>query len=207
MKFRRISVALPLAAFAGLLAMPAAGQWPNYPTPGIPRLPDGKPNLAAPAPRTAEGKPDLSGMWQVDGSDPGAGFARDVAQDLKPEDITSWARSVYQERLLNLGKDSPPARCLPSGLPALNFFRPVFTRIVQAPGLIVIMYRGETNDLLRTIFTDGRKLPEDPDPTWLGYSIGRWEGDTLMVTTAGFNDRAWLDFGAEAPAASPARAE
>jgi uncharacterized protein DUF3471 len=86
------------------------------------------------------------------------------------------------------------ARCLPRGLPALNSFPGVFTRMVQAPGLIVILYLADPNDTFRTIFMDGRKLPEAPDPTWLGYSIGRWEGDTLVVNTAGFNDRGWLDF-------------
>jgi hypothetical protein len=183
-----------LAAFAGLLGTPGLGQWPTYPTPGIPRLPDGTPNLTAPAPRAVDGKPDLSGMWQVEGSGSVNGLASNLSQDLKTEDVQPWARSLYQERLLNLGKDSPMVRCLPRGLPALNSFPAVLNRIVQAPGLIVILYLTEPTDTFRTIFMDGRKLPEAPDPTWLGYSIGRWEGDTLVVNTAGFNDRAWLDF-------------
>jgi hypothetical protein len=194
-RLRRIPIPAALAAFAGMLGSPSFGQWPNYSAPGIPRLPDGKPNLAAPAPRTADGKPDLSGMWQVENSGVvNGGLAGNLAQDLKPEDVQPWAQSLYQERLLNLGKDSPMARCLPRGLPALNSFPGVFTRIVQAPGLIVILYLADPNDTFRTIFMDGRKLPEAPDPTWLGYSIGRWEGDTLVVNTAGFNDRGWLDF-------------
>jgi hypothetical protein len=193
-RLRRTPIWAALAALAGLLGTPILGQWPNYPTPGIPRLPDGTPNLTAPAPRAADGKPDLSGMWQVDGSGGVSGLASNLSQDLKPDDVQPWAQSLYQERLLNLGKDSPMARCLPRGLPALNSFPGVFTRIVQAPGLIVILYLADPADTFRTIFMDGRKLPEAPDPTWLGYSIGRWDGDTLVVDTAGFNDRGWLDF-------------
>lgn len=202
MKFRRTATSLALAALAGALATPCAGQWPNYATPGIPRLPDGKANLAAPTPRTAEGKPDLSGMWQVERSGHVQGFAWNVAQDLKPDEVESWARSVYRERVMNLGKDAPMAHCLPPGLAPLNSFPTVFTRIAQTPALIVIMYRGETNDFFRIIFTDGRKLPADPNPTWLGYSIGRWEGDTLVVNTAGFNDRGWLDLNGHPQTAS-----
>lgn len=194
MQRRLASIAAAMAAFVGLLAEPAAGQWPSYPAPGIPRLPDGTPNLTAPAPRTADGKPDLSGLWQVDGSSVLGGYARNVAQDLKPEDVQPWAQSIYQERLLSLGKDVPTGRCLPASLPSLNSFPPVFTKIIQTPGLVVLLYVGESNDHFRTIYTDGRSLPEDPNPTWLGYSVGHWEGDTLVVNTSGFNDRAWLDF-------------
>jgi hypothetical protein len=153
-------------------------------------MPDGTPNLTAPPPRAPDGKPDLSGLWQTQGS---TGLARNVAENLKAEDIQPWAQSVYQERLLNLGRDVPSARCLPASLLSLNSFPPWFTRIVQTPGLIVLLYQGE-GDLYRTVFTDGRELPKDPDPKWMGYSVGRWEGDTLVVNTSGFNDRAWLDF-------------
>jgi hypothetical protein len=193
-KLRGSSIPVALAVWVSMAATPSFGQWPSYPALGIPRLPDGKPNLAAPAPRTADGKPDLSGMWQVESSAVVNGLALNVAQDLGPEDVQPWAQAMYQQRLYDLGKDSPMARCLPRGLPALNSFPAVLTRIVQAPGLIVILYLTEPNDTFRTIFMDGRKLPEAPDPTWLGYSIGRWEGDTLVVATNGFNDRAWLDF-------------
>jgi hypothetical protein len=194
MRLQSNAIPWTLALVLGALATPVAGQWPSYPTPGVPRLADGKPNLAAPAPRTADGKPDLSGLWQADPSGAGAGVARNVAQDLQPGDVQPWALSVYQERLLNLGKDSPDARCLPPGLPAMNAFQTYFVRVVQTPRLIVFTYQGETSDHLRTIFTDGRKLPEDPNPTWLGYSIGHWEGDTLVMNTSGFNDKGWLDF-------------
>jgi hypothetical protein len=181
--------------FVGLLSVTAAAQWPSYPTRGIPRLPDGKPNLSAPVRRTADGKPDLSGMWHVEGPGRVNGLTWNVAQDLAPEEVQPWARALYRDRLLNLGKDSPMARCLPRGLVPSNAFPAVFSRIVQTPELIVIIYGGDgASDALRTIFTDGRGLPKDPNPAWLGYSIGRWESDTLVVTTTGFNDRGWLDF-------------
>jgi len=193
---RRLEIAAAVAAFVGLLTTPATGQWPTYPTAGIPRLPDGKPNLSAPTPRTLDGKPDLSGLWHVENSNLLAtGFVGNVAQDVRIEDVQPWARSVTRERLSNLGKDAPMAHCLPPGLPSLNAFPTIFARIAQTPGLIVIVHSGGgTNDVLRTIFTDGRELPNNPNPTWMGYSIGRWDGETLVVSTSGFNDRAWLDF-------------
>ena len=181
-----LSGAVALAVLMSLLPATAAAQWLNYPTPGTPRLPDGKPNLLAPAPRTADGKPDLSGIWR------GAGplYRFNIAQDLKPEDIQPWAEALFLQRVRDSRMDSPLARCLPVSVPFHNFFN--LTRIVQTPGLIVILYESP-NSPHRTVFTDGRDLPKDPNPTWLGYSVGRWEGDTLVVTTAGFNDRAWLD--------------
>jgi len=181
--------------FAIVRVTPAAGQWPSYPTPGIPRLPDGKPNLTAPAPRAADGKPDLSGTWRVDGSGHVNGFAYNVAQDLETEAVRPWARTLLRDRLLSLGVQSPSARCLPRGLPALNAFGPALNRIVQSPGLVLIISDGDgAVQVLRPIFTDGRTLPDDPEPTWTGYSIGRWDRETLIVTTAGFNERGWLDF-------------
>jgi len=175
-----------LCAF--LLCTGAAAQWLNYPTPGIPRTPDGKPNLAAPTPRTADGKPDLSGIW----SGPGPGsYDRNVARDLSPADIQPWAEALYQQRVRDMGKDAPRASCLPD--PFVYYHMVDLARIVQTPGLIAILYQGTTNSVHRTIFTDGRPLPQDPNPAWMGYSVGRWDGDTLVVDTAGFNDRSWLD--------------
>ena len=164
----------------------ADAQWLNYPTPGTPRLPDGRPNLSAPAPRTADGRPDLSGVWR------GAGplYRFNIAQDLNPQDIQPWAEALFLQRVRDSRKDSPLARCLPVSVPFHDFFNLV--RIVQTPALTVMLYESP-NSPHRTIFTDGRDLPKDPNPTWLGYSIGRWEGDTFVITTAGFNDRAWLD--------------
>jgi hypothetical protein len=166
----------------------ASAQWLNYPAPGIPRTADGKPNLSAPAPHTPDGKPDLSGVW----SGPGAGsYDRNIARDLKPTDIQPWAEAVYQQRVLNMAKDSPRASCLPD--PFVYYHAVDVARIVQSSDVIVMLYQGTTNSVHRTIFTDGRPLPVDPNPTWLGYSVGHWQGDTLVVETAGFNDRGWLD--------------
>jgi hypothetical protein len=169
-----------------LVPAAATAQWLNYPTPGTPRLPDGKADLFAPTPRTTDGKPDLSGIWR------GAGpmYRFNIAQDLKPEDIQPWAEELFLQRVRDSRKDSPLAKCLPVSVPFHNFFN--LTRIVQTPALMMILYESP-NSPHRTVFTDGRDLPKDPNPAWLGYSVGRWEGDTLVVTTMGFNDKAWLD--------------
>jgi hypothetical protein len=173
-------------AVGSVLGAHADAQWLNYPTPGTPRLADGRPNLSAPAPRTADGKPDLSGVWR------GAGplYRFNIAQDLKPEDVQPWAEALFLQRVRDSRKDSPLARCLPVSVPFHDFFNLV--RIVQTPALTVMLYESP-NSPHRTIFTDGRDLPKDPHPTWFGYSIGRWEGDVFVITTTGFNDRAWLD--------------
>jgi hypothetical protein len=180
-----------VAALSSLLSVPAAAQWINFPTPGVPRLPDGKPNLSAPAPRTPEGKPDLSGIWRA-GRAGEYGYDYNVAQNLKPEDVQPWAKALRLQRVQDFRKDSPLARCLPVSVPFLNFRG--LSRMVQTPGLIVVLYESP-NSPHRTIFTDGRELPKDPNPTWLGYSVGHWEQDTLVVNSAGFNDSGWLDVG------------
>ena len=173
---------------AVLLCSAAGAQWLDYPAPGIPRLPDGKPNLAAPVPRAADGKPDLSGVWVG----PGAGsYDRNIARDLKPGDIQPWAEKVYQDRVLDVGRNAPRANCLPD--PFVYYHMVDVARFVQTPGVIAVLFQGTTNSVHRTIFTDGRKLPKDPNPAWMGYSTGHWDGDTLVVETAGFNDRGWLD--------------
>jgi hypothetical protein len=168
--------------------VPASAQWPDYKAPGIPRTADGKPNLKAPAPRDPDGKPDLSGVW----TGPGAGsYDRNIARDLSAKDIQPWAEKIYQARVLDVGKDAPRANCLPD--PFVYYHMVDVARFVQTRGVIAVMFQGTTNSVHRTIFTDGRKLPVDPNPTWLGYSTGHWDGDTLVVETAGFNDRGWLD--------------
>jgi hypothetical protein len=179
-----------LAALSSLLSAPVAAQWIDFKTPGIPRLPNGKANLSAPAPRTAEGKPDLSGIWRSGGTGPKYDY--DVAQNLKPGEIQPWAESLRLQRVQEFRKDSPLAHCLPVSLPFLN--NRGLARIVQTPGLMVVLHESP-NSPHRTIYMDGRELPKDPNPTWLGYSVGRWEGDTLVVETNGFNDKGWLDVG------------
>ena len=173
---------LKLLCGLAFIASCASGQWLNYPTPGIPRLPDGKPNLAAPAPKASDGKPDLSGVWTINA-------AANPATVLRPGDVQPWAEALTKERQENLGKDNPSSvHCLPFGpgfASATNFLK-----IVQTPALIVILSEDLT---YRQIFLDGRDLPAAPNPDFMGYSVGHWEGDTLVVATAGYNDRTWLD--------------
>jgi len=165
----------------------AGAQWLKLPTPGIPRLADGTPNLEAPAPRTADGKPDFSGVWKNDGGDR---LYNNIAADLKPEDVAPWADALYRQRKSEFGKDSMETLCLPMGPQYLTTKYRMF-RIVQTPAMIHLLFE----DLVhRTIFMDGRSLESDPNPTWLGYSVGRWDGDTLVVESNGYSDRVWLDF-------------
>jgi hypothetical protein len=144
--------------------------------------------LSAPAPRLADGAPDLSGIWTTRPSS--AIFY--VASSLKADEIQPWAESLYQQRADDFGKDSDLVRCVPPG-PRVSVAGGNGFKIVQTPGLLVILY--EHQIIYRQIFTDGRKLPADPFPSWMGYSVGRWEGNTLVVESAGFNDKTWLDLG------------
>ena len=168
-----------------LIASSSAAQWLQLPTPGIPRTPDGKPNLTAPAPRTRDGKPDLSGMWERESDH----YYNNAGADLKPADVKPWAQALYQRRLADFGTDSMEAQCLPLGPAALTTSDPV--KFIQTPSLIVILLEDLT---YRQIHMDGRKLPKNPNPSWMGYSVGRWDGDTLVVETSGFTERAWLDY-------------
>jgi hypothetical protein len=175
-----------LAMFVALLtASPLAAQWLNHPTPGLPRTPDGKPDLAAPTPRTHGGTPDLSGIWRLNG----IGYVFNIFGGQHVE-MLPWAQDVYAKRSMNLAKDSPDTNCLPPG-PHAGLFAMAPVKFVQTPGLLLILYEDAPT---RQVFMDGRGLPTDPNPTWMGYSVGRWDGDTLVVETAGFNDRTWLDF-------------
>jgi hypothetical protein len=177
-------------AAAILLASSAAasGQWLGHRDPRTPRLPDGQPNLAAPVPRTADGKPDLSGIWnRVDPK-----YLNNLAADGVEVPFRPWAKALYDERQANLGKDRPSGRCLPHGIPDAMMVPPPF-KIVQTDRLVIILYEEFVD--YRQIFTDGRSFPADPNPAWFGYSVGRWDGDTLVVETTGFNDRSWLDDG------------
>src|SRR6185436_14949296 len=155
-----------------LIAFSAAvvfAQWTNFPTPGVPRLPDGKPNLTAPAPKTPDGKPDLSGTWQTKG-----GYTGNIARDLKPGELQfqPWAETVYQHRQETKGKDDPQAYCTLSGVPREHVV-PYPFKILNTTGMVVILY--EALHSYRQIYLDGRQLPKDPNPTWMGYSVGRWE--------------------------------
>jgi hypothetical protein len=178
-----IIVCLICAPLSGHLS----GQWLNYPTPGIPRLADGKPNLAAPAPKTPDGKPDLSGTWLT-----GGGYTVNITKDLKPGEVSfqPWAETLYKHRLSNNAKEDPQGRCVLSGVPREDVV-PYPFKILNTNGPIVILY--EALHSYRQIFMDGRPLPKDPNPSWMGYSIGHWDGDTLVVESAGFVENTWLD--------------
>jgi hypothetical protein len=190
----------------------ASAQWLDYPTPGTPLTRDGKPNLSAKAPRTAKGKPDLSGVWtiqppaegeldrlfggrigkQAEGDDPRtfSKYFHNLLIDFKKgeEPIRPEAAALAARRVETM--DTPQSHCLPQGVPAMELMGYPF-KIVQAPDIIVILH--EVNGIYRKIHTDGRKLPPNPFPSWMGYSSGKWEGDTLVVETTGFNDKSWMD--------------
>jgi hypothetical protein len=173
------------------LVAAASAQWLHYPTAGLPRTLDGKPALAAPTPKTAEGKPDLSGIWlPADNT-----HFMDLAADLKPEDVPyqPWAKALADQRQGALHKDDPLAQCMPPGVPRVNTHVSHPFKIIQMPHELVILYETSTNDVFREVFTDGRPLPKDPEPSWKGYSVGKWEDDTMVVDTIGFNDRGWID--------------
>ena len=162
------------------------GQWINIKTPGIPRTADGKPDLAAPAPKMPDGKPDLSGTWDADRS-----YLVNIAKDLKEVPMRPVALELFNQRKDGgRAKEEPDANCLPQGVPKIDA-APVPWKLIQGPGEVMILY--EAFNLFREIFTDGRELPKDPNPTWLGYSVGHWEGDALVVESNGFNGKAWLD--------------
>ena len=173
----------------------------DLPTAGLPRTADGKPNLAAPTPRTADGKPDLSGIWAAEDNRPcPPGGCADMAVGQEFLNIgwslkdglpyLPWAAEAVKERSEHFGKDDHQTHCLPSGVVKMHADA-LLRKIVQVPGLVLIIYERDT--AYRQIFTDARPLPVDPQPTWKGYSSGRWEGDTLVVNTTGFRDGLWLD--------------
>ena len=177
---------IAIAAALWLLQVPLCAQWLNLPTPGIPRAADGKPNLSALAPRTPDGKPDLSGMWRPEVNP----YRFDVIQDLKDESIfRPEAEAVFRKNVADFHRDDPVTNCLPGGPSEMLS---TMYRIIQSPRVVAVLYEGGMGRY-RQIYVDGRQLPKDPNPTWLGYSVGHWEGDTLVVESAGFNDRSWLD--------------
>ncbi len=179
-----------------VISAPLEAQW-DFPTPGIPRLPNGKANLAAPAPRTADGKPDLSGVWRLqparcnpNGEGNCSEFGNIAARLNTELPYQPWAAELVKKRAEGIGKDDPVGFCQPGG--ALRLFTyPLYRKIMQDSGLVVIL--SERDVTFRQIFTDGRSLPKDPNPSFNGYSVGRWEGDTLVVETIGFRDGIWLD--------------
>jgi hypothetical protein len=200
---------VPSLAFAVLVALSAtlSAQWAPHALPGAPQGPDGKVDLTAPAPRTADGKPDLSGIWlnvrrtgqanleastALEGRPPLANFGNAGAGFKEGLPFQPWAAQLQKERQSVQSRDNPDALCLPMGL--LQFhLQPQPRKIVQTPTQVLILY--ESNYGVRTIYTDGRSLPPqgEPQPYWYGYSVGRWEGDTLVVQSNNFKGDGWLD--------------
>ena len=204
------------ATAAALVASTAAvfAQWPSYPT-GVPKTPDGKPDLTAPAPRMADGKPDFSGTWTLAPGRGGAGRGGAKGKGAPPPQpapddppiaqffnigagfkdgllpFQPWAAELRAQRKADNNKDNPDAHCLPLGLTQLHM-HPQPRKIIQTSKVMVILYEANAN--LRQIFLDGRPLPgKDADAWWYGYSTGHWDGDTLVVETNGFRDDVWLD--------------
>jgi hypothetical protein len=199
---RLIAMTAALAASLTVISTPASAQWLHYPTAGVPKIANGSPDLRAPAPRTADGKPDLSGLW---GNLCTLGketvlCAPEVAVPQQFGDIgravkgglpyQPWAAEIVKTRRAANGKDDPTTHCLPGGVAKLHTSA-LLRKIIQTPGLLVFLT--ERNASYRQIFTDGRPLEEDPNPSWNGYSTGHWEGDILVVETKGFQDGQWLD--------------
>lgn len=185
---------------ASLVCMPAAAQWPAYPTPNVPRTPDGEVDLDGPVPYTDEGHPDLSGLWRVPrgdrppapaGAPPVAGF-RDVGENIEGGlPFRPWAAALRAEREANGSRNNPEAHCLPMGNMQFHT-QGAPRRYAQTPGLLIILYEASMG--YRQIFTDGRPSPDnDPQPWYYGYSTGHWEEDTLVVTTTNFRNGEWLD--------------
>jgi hypothetical protein len=199
-----------LAISSAPLSSPLDAQWLKYPTPGIPRTRDGKPHLSAAAPRGPGGKPVLTGLWVNEpapaalraqlipeatngaGDEPLSQYFINIFSDFRPGDepLQPAAAAALRGRAVAFSRISPLSHCLPEGMPLIEM-APAPYKIIQNSGMTVMLYERDTT--FRQIYTDGRKLPVDPSPTWLGYSVGRWDGDAFVVESNGFNDRGWLD--------------
>ena len=201
-----------IALAGSTLIAGANAQWLSYPSPRTPLTHDGKPDLYAKMPRASNGKPDLSGIWQIEPPAPGeierlygdpgpsatigddsrtqSRYFSNLFIDFKPGEEPILPEAATQRARNRQTLDSPSSHCLPYSLPTRYFNARPF-KIFQTEDAIAIFY--ELDGVFRQIHTDGRKLPADPLPAWLGYSTARWEGDTLVADTAGFNDKTWLD--------------
>jgi hypothetical protein len=206
---RPLFVWLAAALIAHALTAPLSAQWVHHPTAGVPRKADGSPDLKAPAPRQPDGKPDFSGIWgtavhlpclakfevflDCRMELPGSPLAIDIGAGT-PAGLPyqPWAAALVKQRTADQSQDDPHARCLPDN-PPRPYGLPHLTRAVHTRRLLVLLY--EVNAMYRQIFIDGRALPDDPTPAWNGYSTAAWEGDTLVVRTAGFRDALWIDSG------------
>jgi hypothetical protein len=199
-------VAVPASLLTLLLAVAVTlpAQWPKQIDPNAPKNPDGSVILNAPPPKTAEGKPDFSGLWYVERAaptQPAGALGQDAFRRSPFWNIgvsfkdglpfTPYAAELRRQRMADESKDNPDAHCLPLGLGQL-LHHPDPSKIIQTATLIVMLWEANAN--MRQIFLDGRSAPKnDPEPWWYGYSVGHWEGDTLVVETTGFRDGGWLD--------------
>jgi hypothetical protein len=186
---KRLKISIAALAMLFAMAGAASAQWLNIPLPGTPRTPDGKPNLVAPAPKTPDGKPDLSGIWHTEDNR----YVDNIAGQGVNIPMLPAAAALYKHRQETLGADKPQLHCMPHGVPDAMLVSGLPFKIVQTPRETIVLF--EEFNQYRQIFTDGRKLPEDPNPAWLGYSVGKWEGDTFVTDVAGFKEGTWLDNG------------
>jgi hypothetical protein len=191
--FRRFLSRSILTGSAGAVLLcstgvPGFGQWFTIRDAAIPRTADGKANLTAPTPKAPDGKPDLSGIWEPDNLDRFFDLAVDPKQEVP---FQPWARAVSERVQSNNHKDDPLKLCMPPGVPRAETIGPF--KIIQTPKELIVLYETTSTSAFRQFFTDGRALPNNPQPTWMGYSVGTWEGDVLKVDSIGFNDRGWLD--------------
>jgi len=193
------------------IGVPASGfgQWLRYPTEGVPRKADGRPNLEAPTPRLPDGKPDFSGIWHASNRNPctpGTGEFIECGTEIGGSRLAGnlgrtlpgglpyqpWAAEIVKQRTADLSRDDPHVRCLPDN-PPRAWTLPHLTKAIHTPKLLALLY--EVNAMYRQIFIDGRPQPVDPTPGWNGYSTAHWEHDTLVVETRGFRDGLWIDTG------------
>jgi hypothetical protein len=210
MKAMKHATTIMTVVLLGVFSSAAHAQWPKFPPTGVPKTADGKVNMAAPAPRTPDGKPDLSGVWEtIPGRRPSTpAVAAEGTGELPPSGSVfgnvgdqiqggapyqPWAAELVKKRMADNSKDNPDAHCLPMGVMQMTS-HPYPKKIVQTPTQVIIIYEG-SGTTVREVFMDGRALPakDDVEPWWNGYSIGRWEGDALVIETTGFMDDGWLD--------------
>ena len=187
-----VTTRVALAVVVLLLSPASMGaQWLSHPIPGTPRLPDGTPDLNAPAPRMADDRPDLSGIWSAVDND----YFFDITLELQEGSkvvMTPWAQGISEQRERRDHVDDPYGYCLPPGTPRILVARGPF-KIIPTPAVTVMLFETIAFQTFRQVFTDGRPMLTNPQPTWLGYSVGRWEGDTFVVESSGFRDGGWLD--------------
>jgi hypothetical protein len=208
-RYSKKSAAFVIAACAVVgLSSPLVAQWLKYPTAGVPRTAAGKVNVTAPTPRTLDGKPDFSGLWLTNrplcptGPNPDSLLCGlelpmgldgiNIGASLKGGlPYQPWLAKLVKERSSNDAKDDPHVRCLPD-----TFLRayslPHFLKLVQTPQLLIML--SEVNASYRQVFLDGRPLPQDPTPSWQGYSTAKWDGDALVIDSIGFRDGLWIDW-------------